>query len=83
MTQNEEQNTEIPLWRIPDEETERIYRSAPDMLNRLMWVAEILHRASDENAPAVNLDWACGEVLETVRAATNQPLPKWTEERMY
>ena len=83
MTQNEEQNTEIPLWRLPDEETERIYRSAPDMLKRLMWVAEILHRASDENAPTVNLDWACGEVLETVRAATNQPLPKWTEERMY
>ena len=45
-----------------------------------MWVAEILHRASDDNPPNVNLEWACMEVLETIRAATSQPLPKWTEE---
>jgi|TARA_Y100000817_G_scaffold93239_1_gene72635 hypothetical protein len=80
MKHSEEQNTKIPLWRLPDEETERIYRNAPEMLKRLMWVAEILHRASDDNPPNVNLEWACMEVLETIRAATSQPLPKWTEE---
>ena len=77
-----EQNTKPPLWRLPDEETERIYRNAPEMLKRLMWVAEILHRESDDPG-CVNLDWACSEVLETVRAATDQPLPKWTEGQMY
>ena len=67
------------VWRFPDEETERIYRNAPEMLNRLMWIAEILHREGNDPG-RINLDWACTEVLETIRKATHQPLPRWTEE---